>query len=174
MRVLGHWLRRQIAVCVVMCLVVPFGEAAIARPQPALAGQQGESASSGQTQSSQTPTGATTKPAANSGQPATLPAAPAASNSMGTQAVGPQPSAGAPQSSTEQPQQSGSSNPVGTAAAPYEKSTGVAASRPAGAVIAPAKQRRTRSILIRVGVLLGACVAIGTVVGLSSASPSRP
>jgi hypothetical protein len=54
------------------------------------------------------------------------------------------------------------------------KTGGVAASRPAGAVIAPGKQRRARSILIRVGVIVGAAVAVGTVVGLSHASPSRP
>ncbi len=72
------------------------------------------------------------------------------------------------------PQQDNGSKPVGTAAAPYEKPTGVAASRPAGAVIAPAKQRRVRTILISLGVVIGAGVAIGTVAGLSKASPSRP
>jgi hypothetical protein len=70
--------------------------------------------------------------------------------------------------------QSDTPKPVGTAAAPYEKNTGVAASRPAGAVIAPAKQRRARSILIRFAVIAGAAVAIGTAVALSRASPSRP
>jgi hypothetical protein len=70
--------------------------------------------------------------------------------------------------------QQGGNPPVGTAAAPYEKGVGVAASRPAGVVIAPAKQRRTRSFLIRVGLIVGAAVAVGTVIGLSSASPSRP
>ena len=64
--------------------------------------------------------------------------------------------------------------PVGTAAAPPVKTTGVAASRPAGAAIAPGKQRRARSLLIKVGALVGAGVAIGTVVALSSGSPSRP
>jgi hypothetical protein len=68
----------------------------------------------------------------------------------------------------------GAPRPVGTAAAPYEKTTGVAASRPAGAVIAPAKQRRARSILIRVSVVVGAAVAVGTVVALSHGSPGRP
>jgi hypothetical protein len=63
---------------------------------------------------------------------------------------------------------------VGTAASESVKATGVAASQPAGAAIAPAKQRRTRSILIKVAALVGAGVAIGTVVGLSAASPSRP
>jgi hypothetical protein len=71
-------------------------------------------------------------------------------------------------------QQSNEPKPVGSAAAPYERTTGVAASRPAGAVIAPAKQRRARSILIRVGVVVGAAVAVGTVVVLSHGSSSRP
>lgn len=73
-----------------------------------------------------------------------------------------------------QGQQSGTPAPLGTAAAPYEKGIGVAASRPAGAVIAPAKQRRTRSFVIKLGVLIGACAAVGTVVALSNASPSQP
>jgi len=63
--------------------------------------------------------------------------------------------------------------PVGTAAAPYGNVTGVTASRPAGAVIAPGKQRRARSILIRVGLILGAVVSVGTVAALSFASPSH-
>lgn len=71
-------------------------------------------------------------------------------------------------------QQKSTSMPLGTAVAPYENPVGVAVSRPAGAAIAPAKQRRTRSIVIKVGVLLGACVALGTVVALSAGSPSRP
>ena len=71
-------------------------------------------------------------------------------------------------------QQDGAQAPLGTAVAPYEKGIGVAASRPAGAVIAPAKQRRTRSFAIKLGVLIGACVAVGTVVALSSTSPSQP
>ncbi len=74
----------------------------------------------------------------------------------------------------EQPPQPGLTVPVGTAAAPYEKGVGVAVSKPAGAVIAPAKQKRTRSILIKVGVILAAGVAIGTVVALSAGSSSRP
>ncbi len=64
--------------------------------------------------------------------------------------------------------------PVGTAVAPYEKTVGVASSRPAGAVIAPAKQRRAHSLLIKVGLIVGGAAAIGTIVALSKASPSRP
>ena len=79
----------------------------------------------------------------------------------------------APQSAPQTLNQPTSNVPVGTAAAPQEKPAGATATRPAGAVIAPAKQRRARFILIRVGVIAGAAVAIGTVVLLSSASPSR-
>ena len=64
--------------------------------------------------------------------------------------------------------------PVGTAAAPYEKPTGVAGSRPAGAAIAPAKQRRVRTIVISIGIALAAGAAVGAVVGLSKASHSQP
>jgi hypothetical protein len=63
---------------------------------------------------------------------------------------------------------------VGTAAAEPLPITGVAASRPAGAALAPARQRRVRSVLIRVGALVGAGAAIGTTMALSQGSPSRP
>jgi hypothetical protein len=71
-------------------------------------------------------------------------------------------------------QQANPSQPMGTAVAPAQPAGGVAATRPAGAAIAPAKQKRSHTLLIRVSLLVGAAVAIGTVVGLSSASPSRP
>ena len=73
-----------------------------------------------------------------------------------------------------QSQQNTTTKPLGTAAAPYEKTMGVTASRPAGAVIAPGKQRRIRTILIKVGVIVGAGVAIGTVAALSHGSSSQP
>jgi hypothetical protein len=76
--------------------------------------------------------------------------------------------------SNPQSDQQQNSHPVGTAVAPAVKPTGVAASRPAGAVIAPGKQRRMRTILIRVGIIVGAGVAIGTVAALSRSSPARP
>jgi hypothetical protein len=73
---------------------------------------------------------------------------------------------------TQQP--SAPQQPVGTAAAPYEKPTGVPGSRPAGAAIAPAKQRRVRTIVIRVGLVLAGAGAVGAVIGLSKASHSEP
>lgn len=79
-----------------------------------------------------------------------------------------------PQQQSNPPQQSAPGQPLGTAAAPYEQPSGITASRPAGAAIAPAKQRRTRTFIIRVGVIIAAAAAVGTVIALSSASPSTP
>lgn len=83
-----------------------------------------------------------------------------------------------PQNQDQQPTTPQSQNrthePVGTAAAESVPTSGVAASRPAGAALAPAKQRRIRSILIKTGALVGAGVAIGATMALSEGSPSRP
>ena len=145
------WLRRQIVGCIVVLLAVPFGQAATPRPQQTPSGQQAEGGRSVQVQSQQSQS-------QNSDNTTGTPAAD--TNHASQRAL--------------QPPQNDTSKPLGTAAAPYEKSTGVPASRPAGAVIAPAKQRRTRSFLIKVGVIVGAAVAIGTVAALSKASPNRP
>lgn len=64
--------------------------------------------------------------------------------------------------------------PVGTAAAEAPKVRGVTAAQPAGAAIAPAKQHRVRTIVLKVGAILGAGAAVGTVVALSAATPSKP
>ena len=63
--------------------------------------------------------------------------------------------------------------PSGTAAAPAGRLSGNAASRPAGAAIAPPKQRQVRSFLIKLGFVAGAAAALGTVAALSMASPAR-
>lgn len=78
------------------------------------------------------------------------------------------------QPSQTQSQAGPTQKPVGTAAAETPATTGVAASNPAGAAIAPAKQRRTRELFIKVGAILGAGVAVGTVAALAAASPSKP
>lgn len=167
MRITTGWQQRQIAGCLVIFLAVPFAEAAATRPQPVQSGQQAQSAPATQPQSSDA---ASDNSPASTSQPEPSPngSGSASSNESNEgQSSGTLPSA-------PQQQQNGTSNPVGTAAAPYEKTTGVAASRPAGAVVAPAKQKRSRSFLIRVGLIVGACVAVGTVVALSAGSPSRP
>ena len=73
----------------------------------------------------------------------------------------------------QQPVQS-APQPSGTAAAQAGKLSGNAASRPAGAAIAPAKQRQVRSFLIKMGVIAGAGVAIGTVALLSKGTSPKP
>jgi hypothetical protein len=83
---------------------------------------------------------------------------------------------GSAQSSTQSTGQSQApgQKPVGTAAAESVPATGVAASQPAGTAIAPGKQRRTRSIVLKVGALVGAGVAVGTVAALSLGTSSKP
>ena len=145
--------RRRIAIGLAALLVVQCGGSL-----PALAQQQQQTTPSQPVGGMPPPPEPSQNPETTTGQPVT----------------GASPSGGPSSSTPQAPQQNGTQAPVGTAAAPYEKGIGVAASRPAGAVIAPAKQRRTRSFWIKTGVLIGAAVAVGTVVGLSSASPSRP
>jgi hypothetical protein len=92
--------------------------------------------------------------------PAPLPDAPSAQTTT----------PGQNQNNDNTPQQT----PEGTAAAQAAKTKGGAASKPAGAAIAPAKQRRTRSLLIKIGVIAGAGAALGSVYALTHGSPARP
>ncbi len=64
--------------------------------------------------------------------------------------------------------------PSGTATAEKGTTRGGAASKPAGTAIAPAKQRQSRSLFIKLGVLAAAGIAVGTVAGLSRGTPSKP
>src|SRR3954466_14785419 len=57
--------------------------------------------------------------------------------------------------------------PVGTAAAEKGVTVGGAASKPAGNAIAPAKQRQTRTLALKIGAIVAGGVALGTVYGLS-------
>jgi len=175
MRISGASLRRQISGCLLLVLIAPF-MAAAAVPQPATdSSQTAESVSSAQTQAKEPDSGGK-RLNAQASQTETLPDSP---GSVHSQMIAQNRPDDGQQSSSQQQQsgaqqQNGTQEPVGTAASQSVKATGVAASQPAGAAIAPAKQRRTRSILIKVGALVGAGVAVGTVVALSSASPSRP
>jgi hypothetical protein len=65
-------------------------------------------------------------------------------------------------------------NPLGTAAAEKGQTAGGGASRPAGVAIAPAKQKRSRSLLIKLGALAAAGAAVGTVYALSKGTGSTP
>jgi hypothetical protein len=109
--------------------------------------------------------GAATHPLPNAPKPANAP----------TQAVSQNQTGSAPQSHNNAANgQSSSSQPVGTAVAPLIKPVGVAASRPAGAAIAPAKQRRIRVLAIRWGLIIGGAIALGTVAAATMGSPRRP
>lgn len=65
-------------------------------------------------------------------------------------------------------------NPLGTAAAEKGRTAGGGASRPAGVAIAPAKQKRSRGLLIKLGAIAAAGAAMGTVYALSRSTGSTP
>lgn len=86
------------------------------------------------------------------------------------------PSAAAPK--PDSPEQSAglqqdNQKPLGTAAAPELRPDGVPASTASGAAIAPIKQKRVRRFSVATALAIGAVVAVGVVVGLSAASPSK-
>jgi hypothetical protein len=78
------------------------------------------------------------------------------------------------QNESSSKQENQGSVPSGTAAAKAPVVKGAPASRTVGAAIAPAKQKQHRSLLIKMGLVAGACVAVGTAFALSKASPSKP
>jgi len=88
------------------------------------------------------------------------------------------PQSGTPQNdaqSTATPDQSQKpQRPVGTAAAEAPKVSGITAAQPAGVAIAPAKQHRVKTIVLRVGAIIGAGAAVGTVVALTAGTSSKP
>jgi hypothetical protein len=64
--------------------------------------------------------------------------------------------------------------PSGTAGAKAADVKGAPVAKPAGAAVAPVRQRGHHSLLIKVGLVAGAAIAVGTAVALSAGSPSRP
>ena len=64
--------------------------------------------------------------------------------------------------------------PQGAATAESAPTLGGAASKPAGAAIAPAKQRQMRSFLIKLGAIAGGAAALGIVYGLTRSTSSTP
>jgi len=75
----------------------------------------------------------------------------------------------------EGPQPKKPAEPVGAATAESVPTTGGAAAKPAGVAIAPAKQHQTRSLLIKIGAVVAAGAALGTVYALShGTSPTPP
>lgn len=151
-----HWLVRMIARGLIVLMVSFCENWCVAQAQ--------QSPASTQTQADAPPKGSSDARA----QVAT------ASSSTAPYPDAPDPQNGQQASQSGDAQQSGNGKPLGTAAAPYANPTGFTGSRPAGAAIAPARQRRVRAILISLGVVAAAGIAVGTVAGMSHASPSRP
>src|SRR3954464_15513518 len=65
-------------------------------------------------------------------------------------------------------------DPQGAATAESAPTLGGAASKPAGAAIAPAKQRQVRSFLIKLGAIAGGAAALGTIYALTRSTSSTP
>jgi hypothetical protein len=80
----------------------------------------------------------------------------------------------APQSQAQAAQTQSAPAPSGTAGAKAANVKGAPVAQPAGAAVAPVRQRGHRSLLIKVAVIAGAGIAIGSLVVLSERSPSRP
>jgi hypothetical protein len=74
----------------------------------------------------------------------------------------------------EAPQPKKQSEPVGAATAESVPTSGGAAAKPAGIAIAPAKQHQTRSLLFKIGAVVAAGAALGTVYALSHSTSSTP
>jgi hypothetical protein len=106
-----------------------------------------------------TPESATPDPSKGPLKPNDLPNAPSTSQQQSQQ-----------QTNEQQPKEA----PLGAAAAQAGKTSGGAASRPAGTAIAPAKQRQVRSLLIKVGAIAAGAAALGIVYGLTRSTPSLP
>jgi hypothetical protein len=64
--------------------------------------------------------------------------------------------------------------PAGTAAAQKGRTAGGAASKPAGVAIAPAKQKRSWSFVMKLGAIAAGAAALGTVYALSRSTGSTP
>jgi hypothetical protein len=159
MKILNSWLNGRAAVCLALLLAIPIGQAA-----PALAQEPAPGVPSPQAKEDMQASNAT-MPAVSTNALPDSPAPPSVQAQDQGQAPAQAPGPG---------DQNAAQKPVGTAAAPYEKTVGVAASRPAGAAIAPAKQRRVRTFLISAGLIAGAAIAVGSVAALSHGSASRP
>ena len=162
-------LLRQISWCLMVSTLLFLGDAGAVQAQQS---QNPTPAQNGAAAQSSRPSGDTANPAVMENEAAaTYPDAPVAQNSQSP----PAPQNG--QSSSSQApadDQNKDVRPLGTAAAPYTRPSGVTGSRPAGAVIAPGKQRRAHVILISVALVAGAAIAVGTVAALSHGTPSRP
>ncbi len=95
-------------------------------------------------------------------------------NATGEQQAQPPAAAPAQNNIPEGPQPKKPSEPVGAATAESVPTSGGAAAKPAGVAIAPAKQHQTRSLLVKIGAVVAAGAAVGTVYALTRATSSTP
>jgi hypothetical protein len=175
MKFAGHMLKRAAGAGLALLLSAEPGMAGgIPRPQSSSDQPPPPAAQAASQDTGASATAPQTQPAQTSS--AELPDNPGAARSQASAPVEPGPSGRQSQPPAEPQQQppSDAQRPVGTAAAETANTSGIAASRPAGVAIAPAKQGRARALLIKVGAVVGAGVAIGTVMALSTSTPSKP
>ena len=97
-----------------------------------------------------------------------------AQQSTAPQADSSQPAPGQAGQTTDGNSQEKPQRPVGTAAAEAPRVSGITAAEPAGVAIAPAKQHRVRIIVLKVGAIVGAGAALGTVIALTAGTSSKP
>lgn len=101
--------------------------------------------------------------------------APATTSKNGSNASTPVSNGNASQPAQQQGDNSSNyQEPSGAAVAQRGATNGGAASRPAGAAIAPAKQHRVRSLVIKIGAVAAGAAAVGTIYALSRGTPSTP
>jgi predicted lipid-binding transport protein (Tim44 family) len=96
------------------------------------------------------------------------------SNTAGQKADDSLPDAPQSQSAQTPPSQQPAPIPSGAAGAKAAHVKGSPAAQPAGAAVAPARQRGHRLLAMKLGLLAGAGIAVGAAVALSERSPSRP
>jgi hypothetical protein len=187
MRIKRRLIEKPIAACMVLLLAAPVARAEPLPGQEAAAAQENQGSPPTATQqaasapnagrdsaSGSTPEKTAQSPDVDAPSSSGSPSPGAEAAQTGDQNAPANDSQTSDSQASQTQDQSAPAKPVGTAAAPAVKSTGVAGSRVSGAAIAPGKQRRVRTFLISIAVVVAACVAVGTVVALTHATPSQP
>lgn len=173
--VASSWLVQQTWAQSIVPVSAPNAEPQDNRPAPGGPAST-QAAPQGQTQTQPLPKGQTSGTSVNPSegplQPVTTyPDAAGAQETKPDASVPGQTNATAPNAPQPKTQQT---EPQGAATAEKVPAAGGAAAKPAGVAIAPAKQHRTRSLLIKFGAIAAAGVAAGTVYALSRGTSSTP
>jgi hypothetical protein len=179
MRIVDRMSARLTGGSLVFALVVSSCSMAIPGPQEPSsprqeAAQANQAASASQTSPAVVPGTESLPDSPGAGKYATVVAQAGGQTDPAPPAQQPPAAAQQPPAAAQQPPPPQAQKPVGTAAAETTTTTGFAVSRPAGSALAPAKQKRSRTILISVAAVVGAAVAVGAVAALSKGTPSKP